>query len=80
MRPLLCTLGLISVLLTMPAVGQEKLRLVADSWPPFTDSSMPGGGLATSLVTTALARAGYASGYRGSALGAGVEGRGRGAI
>jgi polar amino acid transport system substrate-binding protein len=32
----------------------EKLRLVADSWPPFTDANMPGGGLATSIVTTAL--------------------------
>jgi polar amino acid transport system substrate-binding protein len=35
---------------------------VADNWPPFTDANMPGGGLATSIVTTALARAGYASG------------------
>lgn len=63
MRPLLLALGLLGMLLAAPAFGQDKLRLVADSWPPFTDSAMPGGGLATSLVTTALARAGYASGY-----------------
>lgn len=59
MRPLLCVLGILGVLCTLPALGQERLRLVADSWPPFTDSSMPGGGLATSLVTTALNRAGF---------------------
>ncbi|WP_367237520.1 transporter substrate-binding domain-containing protein [Pseudomonas sp. Rh2] len=61
MRPLLCVLGLLGVLLAMPAVGQEKLRLVADNWPPFTDSGMPGGGSATRIVTTAFARAGYDS-------------------
>ncbi|MDZ3994073.1 substrate-binding periplasmic protein [Pseudomonas sp. Teo4] len=61
MRPLLCVLGLLGVLLTLPAVGQDKLRLVADIWPPFTDSGMPGGGLATSIVTTAFTRAGYES-------------------
>ncbi|MGJ7550616.1 substrate-binding periplasmic protein [Pseudomonas alloputida] len=63
MRPLLCALGLLGVLLAVPASGHDRLRLVADNWPPFTDSAMPGGGLATSLVSTALARAGYASGY-----------------
>lgn len=63
MRPLLCALGLLGMLLAAPAFGLDRLRLVADNWPPFTDSAMPGGGLATSLVTTALARAGYASGY-----------------
>ncbi|MDF9617916.1 transporter substrate-binding domain-containing protein [Pseudomonas entomophila] len=61
MRPLLCVLGLLSVLCAGPASGLEKLRLVADSWPPFTDSGMPGGGLATNIVTTALTRAGYAT-------------------
>ncbi|MFK0313272.1 substrate-binding periplasmic protein [Pseudomonas sp. NPDC090233] len=63
MRPLLFVLGLLGVMLTAPALGQDKLRLVADTWPPFTDTSMPGGGLATSIVTTALARAGYPSVY-----------------
>lgn len=60
MRPLLCVLGLLGLLYAGPALAQGKLRLVADSWPPFTDTSMPGGGLATSIVTTALTRAGYA--------------------
>ncbi|MFJ4154459.1 substrate-binding periplasmic protein [Pseudomonas sp. NPDC089752] len=63
MRPLLLVLGLLGVMLTAPALGQDKLRLVADTWPPFTDTRMPGGGLATSIVTTALARAGYPSVY-----------------
>lgn len=61
MRPLLCVLGLLGLLCAGPALAHDKLRLVADSWPPFTDTSMPGGGLATSIVTTALTRAGYAT-------------------
>jgi len=61
MRPLLCALGVLAILLATPALGQGKLRLVADKWPPFTDVDLPGGGLATSIVTTALARAGYSS-------------------
>lgn len=39
----------------------ERLRLVADAWPPFTDATLVNGGLATDLVSTALARAGYSS-------------------
>ncbi|RCL25520.1 amino acid ABC transporter substrate-binding protein [Pseudomonas sp. AFG_SD02_1510_Pfu_092] len=61
MRPLLCVLGLLAMMLATPAQANDKLRLVADKWPPFTDAGMPGGGLATSIVTTALARAGYTS-------------------
>ncbi|MDE1167076.1 MAG: transporter substrate-binding domain-containing protein [Pseudomonas sp.] len=53
-------LGLL--MLAQPAAA-EKLRLVADAWPPFTDATMVNGGLATELVTTALARAGYASDF-----------------
>ncbi|MCO7515926.1 transporter substrate-binding domain-containing protein [Pseudomonas guariconensis] len=60
MRPLLHVLGLLGMLLATCASGYEKLRLVADNWPPFTGSTMPGGGLATHIVTTALTRAGYA--------------------
>lgn len=63
MRPLLCVLGFLALILTTPVLAQDRLRLVADNWPPFTDASMPGGGLATSIVTTALARAGYTSGF-----------------
>lgn len=61
MRPLLCVVGLLTVMLLPAASAQDKLRLVSDSWPPFTDTGMPGGGLATSIVTSALMRAGYAS-------------------
>lgn len=63
MRPLLCVLGLLGLLCTLPVAAQEKLRLVADSWPPFTDAALPGGGLATSIVTTALNRAGFATAF-----------------
>ena len=41
----------------------EPLRLVGDLWPPFTDGTLVNGGLATDLVSTALARAGYSSGF-----------------
>ncbi len=55
----LCLLGMLSV----TPVHAEKLRLVADAWPPFTDASMEQGGLATALVKAALERAGYASDF-----------------
>ncbi|AIL63988.1 substrate-binding periplasmic protein [Pseudomonas alkylphenolica] len=54
-------LALLGMLLLFNTAQAEKLRLVADSWPPFTDAGMPGGGLATVIVTTALHRAGYTS-------------------
>ena len=44
-------------------MAAEKLRLVADAWPPFTDATLFNGGLATDIVSTALARAGYASDF-----------------
>ncbi|SDV10636.1 substrate-binding periplasmic protein [Pseudomonas mucidolens] len=53
------------VLLTLaPAAAAERLRLVADAWPPFTDVTLLNGGLATDIVTTALARAGYPSDFK----------------
>ena len=61
MRPLLRALGLLGLLLCAQSAQAEKLRLVADAWPPFTDARLPRGGLATALVTTALERAGFAS-------------------
>lgn len=63
MRPLLCVVGFLALMLATPVLAKDKLRLVADNWPPFTDASMPGGGLATSIVTAALTRAGYTSGF-----------------
>jgi len=54
-------LVLIGLLLLSHNAGAQKLRLVGDGWPPFTDSTLVNGGLATDIVSTALARAGYAS-------------------
>lgn len=56
-------LALVGLLLLSHSVCAQKLRLVADAWPPFTDSTLVNGGLATDIVTTALARAGYASDF-----------------
>ncbi|WCM51051.1 transporter substrate-binding domain-containing protein [Pseudomonas sp. WJP1] len=55
--------ALIGLLLLTETVAAEKLRLVADAWPPFTDATLYNGGLATDIVSTALARAGYASDF-----------------
>ncbi|RON56672.1 substrate-binding periplasmic protein [Pseudomonas frederiksbergensis] len=56
-------LALIGLLLLTQNAAAEKLRLVADAWPPFTDATLVNGGLATDIVSTALARAGYASDF-----------------
>ncbi|WP_439887211.1 substrate-binding periplasmic protein [Pseudomonas sp. MBLB4123] len=50
-------------LLCWPAAATEALRLVASPWPPFNDSSLHNNGLASDLVSTALAKAGYATHY-----------------
>lgn len=55
--------ALIGWLLLTQSAAAEKLRLVADVWPPFTDATLINGGLATDIVSTALARAGYASDF-----------------
>ena len=55
--------ALIAVLLLAQPAFAQRLRLVADAWPPFTDATLINGGLATDIVSTALARAGYASGF-----------------
>ncbi|MFS2070579.1 substrate-binding periplasmic protein [Pseudomonas sp. CT11-2] len=55
--------ALIGLLLLTQAEAAEKLRLVADAWPPFTDATLVNGGVATDIVSTALARAGYASDF-----------------
>lgn len=54
-------LALIGLLLLSQSAYAAKLRLVADVWPPFTDATLVNGGVATDIVSTALARAGYAS-------------------
>ena len=53
--------ALIGLLLLSQGTFAQKLRLVADAWPPFTDATLLNGGLATDIVSTALTRAGYAS-------------------
>lgn len=63
MPRLLRTMGLLGLLLLAQAATAEKLRLVADAWPPFTDINLVNGGLATDLVSTALARAGYTTAF-----------------
>lgn len=55
--------ALLVLLLLVPTVAAERLRLVADAWPPFTDATLLNGGLATDIVSTALARAGFASDF-----------------
>ena len=55
--------ALLGLLLLTESVAAEKLRLVADAWPPFTDATLFNGGLATDIVSTALARSGYASDF-----------------
>ncbi len=55
--------ALIGVLLLAQPAAAQRLRLVADAWPPFTDATLINGGLATDIVSTALARAGYASDF-----------------
>ncbi|PUA44904.1 amino acid ABC transporter substrate-binding protein [Pseudomonas protegens] len=54
-------LAVIGLLLLGHSASAEKLRLVADAWPPFTDATLVNGGVATDIVSTALSRAGYAS-------------------
>lgn len=59
----LCAFALLAVCLTAPAMAAEPLRLVANTWPPFTDRRLLNDGVATDLVRTALRRAGYPSVY-----------------
>lgn len=53
------------LLLALSPLGlaAQPLRLVASPWPPFNDRSLPNNGLASDLVSTALAKAGYATDY-----------------
>ncbi|KAA0949374.1 MULTISPECIES: transporter substrate-binding domain-containing protein [unclassified Pseudomonas] len=55
--------ALLGLLLLAQTAIAERLRLVADAWPPFTDATLVNGGLATDIVSTALARAGYPSNF-----------------
>ena len=57
-------IALMGLLWLSQDVEAQKLRLVADAWPPYTDATLVNGGLATDIVSTALARAGYASDFQ----------------
>lgn len=63
MSRVLRAIGLLGFLLMAQVSAEEKLRLVADSWPPFADDSLLNNGLASDLVSTALQRAGYSTEY-----------------
>ena len=60
---LLRILSLLFALLPWGAALAEHLRLAGDSWPPFTDQSLPNNGLAVDLVSSALQRAGHSTEY-----------------
>ncbi|CAM3492985.1 amino acid ABC transporter substrate-binding protein [Pseudomonas floridensis] len=64
MSYLLRVVGLLVFLSMAQVSAAEKLRLVADPWPPFTDALLLNGGLATDIVSTALKRAGYVVEYQ----------------
>ena len=50
------------LLLALPShAADNKLRVALEHWPPYIDKDEPEYGLATELVTTALARAGYST-------------------
>ncbi|WP_372875615.1 substrate-binding periplasmic protein [Pseudomonas sp.] len=53
----------LSLVLLPLAVTAQTLRLVADPWPPFNDQTLLNNGVASDLVSSALARAGYATTY-----------------
>jgi polar amino acid transport system substrate-binding protein len=42
-----------------PVLAQSPLKLINDPWPPFTGETLPGKGVATEIVSTALNRAGF---------------------
>jgi polar amino acid transport system substrate-binding protein len=63
MSCVLRAIALLGLLLMAQASAGERLRLVADSWPPFTEVSLLNNGLASDLVSTALQRAGYSTEY-----------------
>ncbi|MGH8355524.1 MAG: substrate-binding periplasmic protein, partial [Pseudomonas sp.] len=53
----------LALLFSGALVAGERLRMVADTWPPFTDARLPNNGLASELVASALHRAGYSTEY-----------------
>jgi len=58
---LLATLPASTLAASTPTAAPAPLRLVANYWEPYTGENLPAQGLASELVSTALARAGYES-------------------
>lgn len=63
MSRMLRAMGYLAALLVMQPAAAENLRLAGDAWAPYADTSLVNGGLATDLIRTALARAGYTTEY-----------------
>ena len=43
----------------LPARSGETVRVVADEWPPFSGTELPGRGISVDVITQVLTRAGY---------------------
>jgi polar amino acid transport system substrate-binding protein len=54
---------LTAFLLSTTTTSAQVLRLAGNSWPPYTDQRLPGGGLSVELIRSALGRAGYQVDY-----------------
>lgn len=52
-------LSLLMLLLISTSAAADTLRLAGNIWPPYTDQSLPEGGLSVEIIRTALGRAGY---------------------
>jgi polar amino acid transport system substrate-binding protein len=63
MPRLLRAMALSGALLWAHTAAADNLRMAGDAWAPYADVSLRNGGLATDLISTALARAGYTSEY-----------------
>lgn len=62
LRPylLICTIlfGFLAIVTTNPARAQSVTLVTGDNYYPYTDRRLPGGGLATTIVTTVLQKIG----------------------
>jgi len=63
MKPLACLCVLVCLAATAASAAEPHptLRLTANIWEPYTGADLPRQGIASDIVLTALARAGYAA-------------------
>lgn len=78
MQGLLRGVSLLMILAIAPGSGATTLRLAADRWPPYVDTLLPDSGIATAIVTAALARAGFTSEFQQVPWARAVQGLGDG--